>query len=208
MGILFFRGVLRLPGTAQLLQQRFYLGNPLRRSPALKKDDGAVGEQPLFSGLLGRLGTQPVSIEHQRIPGLGTLGNLSHSGLLRLTVLGQFPVQRGQILRRGSGAALEAHRTEAEGPQQLRHRLLLCPVADEKAIDLLLVRADFIDFRRGIRGPQGRADCSDIRSAGKYSHADQRVGRSGQLQRHVQRGPGPQPSLTGNETALLSLQPG
>ena len=143
-----------------------------------------TGQQPVDEG---RLAHAAVAAEH---------GDFSR----------QQRLQRVHIFRRRSGDALEHGGAEVVGPEDLLDLLLVGPVTDQQVVFLLLVRVDLIYLRRGVRRGQVRPQRAGIRGAGTGPQTEQRMGRSLQLQRHVQTHPGPQGGLPGQQAVLLSLQ--
>lgn len=205
-GVFLLRGVRGLPGAAAALQELFHLFDVFRRRPALKEEDGAVGQQPFRVGVLRRLGVQAVGIQPQRVPRLGALHDGGGGRLLPLAVLRQLPVQLLDVLRSRAGDVLERRHAEAVEPEDLLNRVLRPPVTDHQIVLLLLVRVDLIDLSRRVRGRQLRPDGAGIRTGGTDAQAEGRMGRSLLLQRHVQRGPGLQPRSAGQQAALLTLE--
>ena len=94
------------------------------------------------------------------------------------------------------------------GPQDFHRGRLIRPVADQKTVILLLVRAEFIQLRRRICRRQFRLNRAGIRSAGANAQPEQHISRALQLQRHIQRFPGQKGRLPCQQTALLVLEAG
>ena len=146
--ILLRRGIRRLPGTAQALQQGAHVRHALRRGPSLEEDNGPVGKQPLRRALPSGLRCQPVRVGPQGVPLPGALRN-GRLGLLPPALeLLQLPVGLLQIRCRRAGDPRKSSRAEAVGPQDLHYRLLRRPVAEEQQVSLLLVGADLQQLRR------------------------------------------------------------
>ena len=204
--ILLRRGIRRLPGTAQALQQGAHVCHALRRGPSLEEDNGPVGKQPLRRALPSGLRCQPVRVGPQGVPLPGALRN-GRLGLLPPALeLLQLPVGLLQIRCRRAGDPRKSSRAEAVGPQDLHYRLLRRPVAEEQQVSLLLVGADLQQLRRQRLQlqPQG----AHVRSRGAGPQAGEHVLRSLRLQRQVQILPGQQPCPASLKAGHLGLDPG
>ena len=110
------RRVLRLPGAVHALQKLFYLSQALSRCPALKKEDRAIGQQPLGAGILLRLSPQLIQVHPQDIPGLGILNNGRSSRLLCLLVVRKALVQGVHVLRGCARGSRKSDGTEIKRP--------------------------------------------------------------------------------------------
>ena len=203
---LLLRGVGGLPGAAQLLQQGLYAVHSLRRGPALEKENGAVGQQPLRVDLPGLLGPQAFRVELEQLLLAALRGDGRRRPFLGPPVLLQLPLQVLEVLRRRAGQPLEGHHAERVGTQDLHHRRLVRPAAHQQAVILLLVRADLIELSRRVCRRQLGLDRAGIRSAGTHAHPEQHVLRALQLHRHIQGSPGQQGRLPRQQAALLALE--
>ena len=109
---------------------------------------------------------------------------------------------------RGAVHALESHHAEGVGPQDLHDGLFICPVADQKIVDLLFVGADLQDLRRRAGGAQLGLHRAGVRAAGADAQTVQDMLRTLRVQVHVQPLPGPQGSLPRRQPGFLALEPG
>ena len=206
LGDLILRGIRRLPGTPQLVQQSANSGELFRRRPALEKEDSSVGQQPLGVLVLGGLGRQPVCVDPQGVPGAGLGHNGGGGGLLLLAVLRDLAGQSVQILRRRTGEALEGRGAETEGTKTLQCLFLFRPMADQQTVALLLVGTDLQHLGGGVR--QGRLYGGHIGGTGTHHQPEHRVLGPLDFQGHVQPTPRLQPGLPGQQAIFLSLKTG
>ena len=82
-----------LPRAARPVQERLYLPQSLSGDPALKKDNGVIGHQPLRAGMPGRLRGQLIGVQAKQIPGVPVLNNGCDGAFLVLLVLFQLQIQ-------------------------------------------------------------------------------------------------------------------
>ena len=204
-GSFLLRGVRQVVGTGELTQFLLELIHLIAGGPALQKYHRSVGEQLLLNGGLGHLLGHPV---HGDLKGLALIREGGDLLLQRRALPGdllQLPIDGGDVLRRGTGKVLEAHRTGGEGLQRLDRLLLLLLVAHQQEVQQLLVSSRLKQLRHRSRLLQRLTQGGGIRRGREGEISE--LCRPGLrlLQGEVQGGPGDQRRPAGGEPVFLGV---
>ena len=206
--VLVLTGLAELPGAFKALQKGSQLLLPLRRDPARQHHGGAGAIKPLLRLGHADAGGKPVIGQLQFLP-VGSLGGdlLGQAHFFLHQGLDSF-LCRGDVLFGGAGAAVQAHRAEAEVPQALLGSGQLLLGREQQHILLALILTHWEEFRLLGLFRKGLAHLLERNAAAQRSQKQRAALGALGLQGQVQALPGRQalderalPALLGGDAA-------